>query len=1166
MKKIYSLLALGFLGATLSAVPVESSAAITTITQIDEEGNESEVPVGCDFEEGKYYYLYNVKSGKYYCAGNAWGTQASVGSAEEALLVRFTQYGNEEGVYLLNNYFRSSWMLCFFDSADNMFVDWASQNNYGWSVKKSGNYYRLSASASATINPEYSSVAYPDKYVGVDISYDAENTALSPFLTVSDEHYIDWMFVDATSDIKENWTSTNHNSSSSSFNIWTLNNKETAMLRFNWTVSSESNCDILRITLDGTQIVEASGEQNGTYQEMIDGGNHILIATYSKDGSADYGSDQATVSDIQLGTIDEIIAEKITHVREVAAANANINHDLLAEVNRYIKQIEDGDYDKSNASKVLSQLDAYAIRLAYLHVDIVVTTPGAMGDSILSKVENFVDVKSIKITGTLNDADLSTIQNRLSQLREIDMTDVKMSVLPDRFFYQRSLLEIVKLPSQLTTIGEYAFYQCYGIRNIDFPATLTTINRYGFSECDNLKEVILPEGLVSMREGAFYSCDNNQYVKLPGTLTSISSYTFYYNVNLRTVNFAEGMTHIYDNAFYECHALNNLKFPTTLYYIGGDAFAYNRSLSSIEFNEGLFQIADNAFYDCDALTEVTLPSSLVLANASPFDYCDNLKKVTCLSLEPPYMTDQIPYGLGMEGRELYVPALSINTYKQTTGWDKFPTIKPIDYLPENITVLGNLKLTLPESIPTDYKPNVSVIYSSKGTWYNEYGSLTVNGDGVLSMSKFSMSVWDPAYEFDYYDRSQNYCSLVNNSHLRADSVTIDIDTKNDRWNFITLPFDVNISDIQTTATGTTNWVIRKYDGEKRAQGETSETWVRITNNDVLHAGEGYIIQGSRYIGNEWQSWSRFHFNAINNANKNNIFRTTDITLQLNEYESEFAHNRSWNLIGNPYPCYYDTRFMDFEAPITVWNMRNNTYEAYSPTDDSYILCPGEAFFVQRPIDKANIVFSKDGRQTNRDVRAIETSARANAHRASAANAPRTIVNLSLSDNTSTDRTRIVLNSNAALRYEMDKDASKFMSTDAMVPQIYTSFEGVNYSINERPLADETVSLGVRIGAEGLYTITLTNDVEGFNVVLEDKALNKNIVLNGGNGYTFSAGAGTYTSRFKIHFNNGTTGIESIPNNVKENSGVYYSIEGVKIATPTKKGIYIQNGKKIMLNK
>ncbi|MCR4918640.1 MAG: leucine-rich repeat protein, partial [Prevotella sp.] len=800
---------------------------------------------------------------------------------------------------------------------------------------------------------------------------------------------------------KEDWVSTNHDASSYSMNIWLLDNTETSMLRFSWSVSSEGGYDMLRITLDDVTIVEASGEQSGLYENYIDGGQHLMIATYSKDGSGNSGSDQATVSDINFRTIDEIIAEKIVHVQEVAAANNNINNALLAEANNYIAKINAGQYDKSKGSEVIAKLDEYATRLAYLHLDIAVPVQGAMGDSILSKVENFVDVQSIKISGTLNDADLSTIQSRLSQLREIDMTDINLTTLPNRLFYQRSLLEVVKLPSALTSIGEYAFYQCYGLKHINFPTSLTAIYRYAFSECDNLQEVILPEGLTTMGEGTFYSCDNNKYVKLPSSLATISSDAFYYNVSLKDIDFAEGLTHIEYNAFSDCYALNNLIFPSTLYYIGNNAFAYNRALSDIEFNEGLFQIADNAFDDCDALTEVTLPSSLVLANESPFDYCDNLKKVTCLSIEPPYMTDQIPYGLSMDGRELYVPALSINTYKQTTGWDKFPTILPIDYLPENITVLGNLKLTLPETIPADYKPNVSIIYNSKGGWYNEYGSLTVNGDGVLSISDFSM-LWDPAYEYDYYDRNQNYCSLLNNSHLRSDNVNIDIDTRNNIWTFITLPFDVKVSEIETTASGTTNWIIRKYDGQKRAQGETSDTWIKMTDSDILQAGEGYIIQGSRYIGNDWQSWSRFHFNAINNANKNNIFRAADVTVTLNEYESEFAHNRSWNFIGNPYPCYYDTRFMDFEAPITVWNMRNNTYEAYSPADDSYILCPGEAFFVQRPIDNGNIVFSKEGRQTNRDVRAMEAPAHANAHRAGAANATRTIVNLSLSDGNNTD--------------------------------------------------------------------------------------------------------------------------------------------------------------------
>lgn len=921
--------------------------------------------------------------------------------------------------------------------------------------------------------------------------------------------------------------------------------------------------------LNGTKICELQGSYGSLHTialdksilEAIHKGDNVLAVRATDNGGGSsigfglqlwkeprkYSKLHEAVDSLQL-RLNEDVSNAMP--RTVAEAT-----ELLVKVNAAMKNFM---YDNSDAEEMTSIINSVISRLNYQCIDISVNVPGAMGDTILTKVETFSDVKSLKLSGVLNDADITTIQSRLTNIGEIDMTDVKMENLPNSLFYQHYSLQKVFLPKNLVSIGEYAFYQCYGINYIEFPATLTSIKSYGFAECDNLQEVVLPEGFTTIGDRAFRSCDNNKYVKLPSTLKSISNEAFYYNKKLQSIDFSEGLTHIYDWSFGECD-LRILRFPSTLYYIGSYAFSYSKSLTNIEFNEGLYQIADNAFYECDGLTEVTLPSSLVLANASPFDYCDNLVKVTCLSIEPPYMTDQIPYGLSMTGRELYVPALSINVYKQTAGWDKFPTIKPIDYLPENITILGNVKLTLPEDIPTDYKPNVSIIHDPKGTSYWQYGSLTVNGEGTLSISDFSI-FWDPNYQYIQYNRTQNHCSLVNNSHLRADNVRIDVWPRNNIWTFLTLPFDVKVSEILPFSEGTTNWVIRKYDGQKRANNEISNTWVKITADDVLNAYEGFIIQGSRYIGNNSTEGSGFSMKAVNNSNKNNIFRTDDVIVTLNEYESEFAHNRSWNLIGNPYPCYYDTRFMDFEAPITVWNMRNSTYTAYSPVDDSYILCPGEAFFVQCPIGKNNIVFYKDGRQTNRDVRNIEAASRR------AANvSPRTIVNLSLSDGNNADQTRIVLNDNATLQYEMDKDASKFMSTDTTVPQLFTTAEGVDYAINERPFADGKVNLCAYIGTEGIYTIALANNMNGYNIVLEDKKENKRVVLTSDNSYTFSAEAGTYASRFVLHFSTEANGIEDVRSNASDDAAVY-SVEGIKMDNPTRKGIYIQNGKKIMLNK
>lgn len=798
----------------------------------------------------------------------------------------------------------------------------------------------------------------------------------------------------------------------------------------------------------------------------------------------------------------------------------------------------------------------------YDTLNITVTTPGAMGDSILAKVENLTDVYCLKLSGTLNDDDLTNLKSRLTGLTYLDMGDVKMTALPDEFFSQKSALTRVILPKTLTSIGRFAFYKCTGLTGMDFPSTLTSIGNGAFYNCYYLQQVILPEGLTSLGQDAFYNCTDNEYVKLPSTLKTISISAFSNNYRIKSIDFAEGLKYIEDYAFYDCDSLNTLKFPSTLHSIGYYAFGnnyywynYENKLHSIEFNERLYSIDDGAFDNCDSLKEVTLPSSLVKVY-DPFSHCDSLKKVTCLSIEPPF-GNPLSSNCDMTGRELYVPALSINSYKQTTGWDQFPTIKPIDYLPENITVYDDLHLTLPEAIPSDYKPNVSLICAYNNSERN-YGALTVNGKGTLSMQKFSM-IWDIDYEYDYWKSgSRNQCSLINNSQLRADSVEVKLYTPYRKWSFISMPFDTKVSDIETTA----NYVIYKYDGQARANGETGSTWVKMTADSTLQAGTGYILQGSTYVGTSEQNYSGFRMKAINDTHKNDIFLATDATVALNEYQSEYAHNRSWNLIGNPYPCYYDTRFMDFTAPITVWSMNNNTYSAYSPVDDSYILNPGEAFFVQRPVDAGSITFSKEGRQTTSTARTIKTSS-AKATRAVAT--ARTVINLTLSDGDKTDKTRIVLNDAAKMDYEMDKDASKFMSTDANAPQVYTSLNGVDYAINERPLGEGVVNLAVRANAEGTQTLKLAGEVDGYTITLEDKATGKTVSLSEAGEYTFSTTTSDATSRFVLHIGNGsTTGINTIGSDATDTESAYYTIGGVKVSKPTHKGVYIKDNKKVII--
>jgi len=165
----------------------------------------AELPTGTamsDTTEVGTYYLYNLGSGLFFGEGNAWGTQASV--AEVGNRAFFTQYKSTsetewDGTTLLFNDFsivKKSWKTVFFDSETAMFVDRGNQANYGWAVDQAADgKIRLHVANHATINPAFNSENHPDLFVGLDVTENAENTALSPFLAEGEGHYIDWQWV-----------------------------------------------------------------------------------------------------------------------------------------------------------------------------------------------------------------------------------------------------------------------------------------------------------------------------------------------------------------------------------------------------------------------------------------------------------------------------------------------------------------------------------------------------------------------------------------------------------------------------------------------------------------------------------------------------------------------------------------------------------------------------------------------------------------------------------------------------------------------------------------------------------------------------------------------------------------------------------------------------------
>lgn len=741
-----------------------------------------------------------------------------------------------------------------------------------------------------------------------------------------------------------------------------------------------------------------------------------------------------------------------------------------------------------------------------LAVDIDLATPGELGNEILKLTENLSDVNILKLNGKLNDDDIYNIKNRMPNLIEIDLSEVDMENLPAEMFYNRVAIRRIVLPNNLRTIGNNAMQYCQMLESIVIPEGVTNIGSSAFCNCASLSDVQLPAGLTSIPNGCFENCSSLESITLPENLTSIGSSAFYNCTQLKDINLSKNLIAIGSSTFCYCYSLTDVQLPTTLQSIGSYAFQYCRSLKKITIPESVKEVY-NSFYGCD-----------------------NLQEITCLAMQPPLVDNSNPcYSDNMEAKILYVPSITINNYKQTRGWDAFTNIKPLDYFPGELHVTKDFTLYLPDNLTEKDKTMVD-FYNNEG----RNGHLTVKGNSTLSMSSFDIP-YDNHYNYARHYGDPTHATLINEANMRADNVSVKLKVRKNYWNFISLPFDVKVSDIKCL-TDTTQWVIRKYSGEARANADKGNTWQDMTADSTLHANEGYILQCSN--DEYWDNPVRFQFTALNNGNKNNIFASANQKVAMKEYVAEFAHNRSWNLIGNPYPAYFDTRYLDFMAPITVWNTYNSTYEAYSPVDDSYILTPGEAFFVQRPVDQAEITFDAEGRQHNLTARTIEPTTRAKAMDLVDAN--REVYNLSLSNGETSDRTRIVINPKAEMSYNAAHDAGKMMSERTLTAQLYTIGDDIDYAINERPLGDGIIRIGARFAENGTYTLALEGDK---TAILTDHQEGKQVELDA-NGYTFTAKAGECRTRFSISWpNGGTTGINGINADTQLNDMSVYSLDG-----------------------
>lgn len=737
--------------------------------------------------------------------------------------------------------------------------------------------------------------------------------------------------------------------------------------------------------------------------------------------------------------------------------------------------------------------------------DYEVTTEAQPSTSgLLDKVglKNANSIVSLKVKGSINSYDIMIIRNKMDNLHYLDLSDA--NVVENSYEYYTGC------STKNDTIGRNAFRELSKLVTVSLPNSVKAIESGALYNCTKLKSVVLPEKLESIEggwEGAFANCSSLTDVKFKACKNI--GYSAFSSCNaLNHVTLPSDLKTIEQSAFGSCNNLHSVDFPPLLESIGTYAFQ-SCALDSISL-PGLTRIDEYAFSGCSNLKEVKVPSTLESVGDKAFEGCSNLNDVFTYTILPVKINQNT--FCTYETATLHVPAQSYNNYFWDTEWSQFHAFEDFNepykyfYLRKEFILSSRI----------DGIPNID-IYSGgglvvKGNEIQNAGDIHINGSGTI----------------------------IANGNVDASKFHIDIDVNSNEWYFFSFPFDIKRSDI--VAPG--QFIFRKYDGATRAS-QGSGGWKDLDASDLwLHRGTGYIFQSAE-SGKLTLPVAKEKFGKLEAEN---------VQEDLGTYASNNEQNASWNFVGNPHTSYFDMDDLGYNAPITYWN--GMSYEAVRPGDDNYVFKPFQAFFVQKPKDVNEMEFGAEFRLTQTDSQKRNSANKAK-RLAKGININRQMVNLTLSDGTHTDKTRIVFNEDKTQRYELDCDAAKFESNTA-VPQLYTlEANNVKFAINERPLG--SVSLGFEVQKAGDYTISAIR--MDSPMLLKDNLTDATVDLSTSD-YRFTSEAGTFNSRFTLVPNKSTTGIADFAKNtgvsiIPTEGGINFSgVEGKHVSIYSLNGIEI----------
>lgn len=459
-----------------------------------------------------------------------------------------------------------------------------------------------------------------------------------------------------------------------------------------------------------------------------------------------------------------------------------------------------------------------------------------------------------------------------------------------------------------------------------------------------------------------------------------------------------------------------------------------------------------------------------------------------------------------------------------------------------VHLLPGVKLTVDAST---YSPPATTTITLKELHIYPGATVDVESGTLIAPTLILRNGWDRLSAKKQYEIARLYLKPDAGS-LNATNAYADWYIDYDQYYPIAVPWKVtteNMSYVNTSGSAAAGVILRKYDGERRAQttkpeGGENTNWQQYDSwPTTLDPGHGYAMTARRPAGKAF-SIVRMPLTIpsadwVTNGEQGSLGEAPDDTHKDTVKVKAWAvagtpkYAKGWNFIANPYMSLYmgEIEYTD-GTEVAYLNIPDVEFKEFDQvTAETKKLKPSSAFLIQAPKD-GTIVFGTANRKLSAPSFMAETQ-----------NEQKTIQKafIVLSGNEAEDMMGLRIGEQYTADYEINADLEKMLS-DGNTLRTYMRYGDLNMAyvaINDT-LAQEWIPVNVRIPADGEYTFSLheaskVSELEG--VYLIDYQNGDKITNLIEQSYTFSSTAGTINGRFAINAKVGErqtpTGIDAI---------------------------------------